>query len=80
MKAHVQFLCGPEGTVEASGSDGIFVLDARNCKTVWRYDARERMQRMAKIHPEYTGFSLRKGDLKSNHEVYREVNGKQVRI
>jgi hypothetical protein len=50
MKAYVQFLSVQNNEiVENIGSDGVFILDARNNLACMKYDARTRMSRLQHV-------------------------------
>ena len=54
------------------GSDGIFILDARNCLAIQIQDARERARRLSRITG-FIGFEIHHGDLKNSQMIYREI-------
>lgn len=68
MKYYVQFLQlnAKKELSEALGSDGVFILDGRNNLLTMTCDAIMRYHHMSKIHPEYCGWEIKKGDRFSN--------------
>lgn len=64
MKYHVQFLeesiVDKNITVEAYGSDSVFILDGRNTLVTMVNNAKEQMKRLNGIH-KYVGFIIKEG-------------------
>lgn len=75
MKYHTQFLTRNRlGYIsESLGSDGVFILDGRCGRDTMIQDSRNQLRRMRKIHPQYIGFVIKKGErLDQARIVYRE--------
>lgn len=78
MKYHVQFLDKDlkGNTVDAMGSDGVFILDGRNTLETMMNDAVDRKHQLRIVH-KYVGWSIRQGDRLDNAtEIarYEELN------
>lgn len=68
MKAYAQFLERNRAgeVVEALGSDGVFVLDARTKLSTMKIDAMVRMHNLRHVQSGYLGYRIYYGDLKSS--------------
>ncbi|MHC4270614.1 MAG: hypothetical protein ACYSTS_19460 [Planctomycetota bacterium] len=75
MRYYVQFLQKnlSNNIAEACGSDGVFILDGRNCLNTMIIDAHERMKKLKKVQPYYIGFRIMKGSRFDNSTMIREV-------
>jgi len=76
MTAYVQFLTkNLKGqTVEACGSDGVFILDGRNCLDTMINDAYEQKHKLRFVQKHYVGFEIRKGArFESYTVVHKEI-------
>jgi hypothetical protein len=67
MNVHAQFLTvNMSGKIwEATGSEGVFILDGRNTYGTQAHDARERMKKLSKAQ-NFVGFVIKKGNRFSN--------------
>ena len=77
MKAYVQFYVkqgDPPKMVEACGSDGVFVLDARNGLWTMEEDAKDRMRILWTVQ-KYEHFEIRRGNLKCYVVMYSTMDG-----
>jgi len=73
MKAYVQFLTVNDNILmEAMGSDGVFILDARNKLQTMKIDSMLRIHRLRKVRPDFIGYRIYKSERFDNKNLQYE--------
>lgn len=92
MKAFARFLHESTGYIEGSippkfskdnvrpiemlGSDGIYILDARNSLDTMINDCYSRIESMKALNKGIVGFEIHRGDLRNSRVIYTNIKSK----
>lgn len=73
MKRYAQFLeWGKTCNKEALGSDSVFILDARNRIEIQIADAKDRIDKLRNVQPQYIGYRIMEGSRFDEAKVVTE--------